>query len=197
MTDIKQVTESNYFRAILGILGCLIAAAIIFAAGVHVGERRARYSYAWGANYENNFIGGPRGMMGAARGQGGPMGVVQGFQGRDFRNGHGVSGTVASVNGNNIVVKDNNGNENTVAVGDNTIIKSGGGDIKITDIKNGQKVVIIGNPGDNGVVNADLIRVFDSNSQPSAQNQQSQSQSQSQQQPLPQPQPAGPQQTNK
>jgi hypothetical protein len=166
MADIKQITESKYFKTILGILGCLIAAAIIFAAGVHVGERRARYSYAWGANYERNFTGGPRGMMqgnGNQKSGAGQAGMMRNFQGGDFRNGHGMAGTITSITGNNIVIKDRSGQENTVAVSDKTIIKSGGSDIKINDLKNNDSVVIIGNPGDNGVVNADLIRVFPQN----------------------------------
>jgi hypothetical protein len=146
----------------------LIAAAIVFAAGVHVGERRARYSYQWGANYERNFVGGPRGMMGGSRGQGGPggpVGMMRNFEGQDFRNGHGIAGTIMSIADNNIVIKDRSGKENTITVNDKTIIKNGPADIKITDLKNDESVVVIGSPGDSGVINADLIRVFDNNIQ--------------------------------
>jgi hypothetical protein len=165
MTELKKITESKYFKTVLGILGCLIAAAVVFAAGVHVGERRARYSYQWGANYERNFVGGPRGMMGGQRGQQvGSGGMMRGFEGGDFRNGHGIAGTITSITDNNIVIKDRNGKENTIAVTDKTLIKNGQADIKITDLKKDENIVVIGNPGDNGVVNADLIRVFDNNS---------------------------------
>jgi hypothetical protein len=50
-----------------------------------------------------------------------------------------------------------------MAVTDKTIIKLRRDDIKITDLKNDQQVVVMGKPGDDGVVNADLIRVFDNN----------------------------------
>lgn len=165
MFEIKRVTESKYFKTGLGVLGCLIVAVVIFAAGVHVGEHRAKYSYQWGANYEKNFVGSGRGMMNS-RGQqikNGPMGMVKDFEGRDFRNGHGIAGTITSISDNNIVIKDRDGKENTIAVTDKTVIKSGQSDIKITDLKNDEGIVVIGNPGDNGVVNADLIRVFDNN----------------------------------
>ncbi|MDD5396558.1 MAG: hypothetical protein PHW24_00690 [Candidatus Moranbacteria bacterium] len=168
MTDIKKITESKYFKIVLGLLGCFIAAVIVFAAGVHVGERRAKYSYQWGANYERNFIGGPREMMGGQRiangpmdrRAGGPIGMMRGFEGRDFRNAHGIAGVVTSITDNNVVIKDRDGKENTIAVSDKTIIKNRQADLKITDLKSGDNLVVVGNPGDNGVVNADLIRVF-------------------------------------
>ncbi len=168
MTDLQKITQSKYFKTIVTTLAILIAGAFIFAMGVHVGERRARYSYAWGANYERNFVGGPGRIMNASHGQfefqrgtpNGPVGMAQGFEGRDFRNGHGVAGTIVSITGNNIIIKDRSGKENTVTVSDKTIIKNAQADIKITDLKNDESLVVIGNPSDNGVVNADLIRVF-------------------------------------
>jgi hypothetical protein len=167
MKNLRQITQSKYFLAVLGMLGCFIAAAIIFAAGVHVGERRAKYSYQWGANYERNFVGGPRGMMGGSSGQqagpGGPVGMMRGFERGNFRNGHGIAGLITSIVDNNIVIKNPDGKENTIAITDKTIIKNGQADIKITDLKNDQNIVVIGTPGDSGVINADLIRVFDVN----------------------------------
>ena len=99
--------------------------------------------------------------MGGQRGEGGPGGMMRGFEGGDFRNGHGIAGVITSITDNNIVIKDRAGKENTITVNEKTIIKNGAADIKITDLKNDQSIVVIGNPGDNGVVNADLIRVFD------------------------------------
>ena len=37
-------------------------------------------------------------------------------------------------------------------------------DLKINDLKSGERIVIMGKPGDNGVIEADLIRVFENNS---------------------------------
>jgi hypothetical protein len=167
MTDLKKITQSKYFIAALGALGSLIAGAVIFGAGIYVGEHRAKYSYQWGANYERNFVGGP-GRMGDVRNPGGfggvedgrPMGMMGNFEGRDFRNGHGIAGTIVSISDNNIVVKDRSGKENTITVTDKTLIKTGQADIKITDLKADDNIVVIGNPGESGVVNADLIRVF-------------------------------------
>ncbi|MEI8343786.1 MAG: hypothetical protein WCF93_02470 [Candidatus Moraniibacteriota bacterium] len=168
MTDIQKITQSKYFKTIVTTLAILIAGAVIFAMGVHVGERRARYSYQWGANYERNFVGSPGTMMEGQRdqfglapmGPDGPIGMARNFGGQNFRNSHGIAGTIVSITENSIVIKDPSGKENTVAVSDKTLIKNGQADLKITDLKNDEKLVVIGNPGDNGVVNADLIRVF-------------------------------------
>jgi len=178
MDTIKNITSQKYFKTILWGIGGLIIILGTFAAGISVGLHKARYSYQWGANYERNFMGvPPRGMMGSGGPMGpggfggGPGGMMGNFEGRDFRNGHGMAGAVVSVNGNAIVVKDRNNNENTVNVSDKTIIKSGSNDLKITDLKADEHIVVMGTPGDNGVVNADLIRVFDNNSNPNPQNQ--------------------------
>ena len=88
------------------------------------------------------------------------MGMGRNFTGQDFRNGHGIAGTIVSITDNNIIIKDRAGKENTVTVSDKTLIKNGQTDLKITDLKNDESLVVIGNPSDNGVVNADLIRVF-------------------------------------
>ena len=166
MIEIKKITESKYFKASLLTLGCFIAAFIIFAAGIHVGERRAKYSYQWGENYERNFVGGGREMMNGFRGQnekGGPVGMMKGFEGRDFRNGHGIAGVITSITDNNIIIKDRDGKENTISIGDKTLIKNGQANVKITELRNDENIVVIGNPGDSGMINADLIRVFDNN----------------------------------
>lgn len=139
-------------------------ALIIFAAGISVGIRKARFSEKFDRNYERNF----------APPMGGPMGFMHEFGGRDFRNAHGIAGKVISVTDNNIVIKDYEDRENTITVTDGTIIKRGRDSIKITDIKNDDRIVIMGRPGDNGAIEADLIRVFnnvnnnapDTNSQP-------------------------------
>jgi len=142
-------------KIIAGIIGGFILASLIFSAGVFVGLKKAKFSYRWGENYERNFMG-PRPPMG-------PMGFFHEMEGRDFRNPHGLAGTIVSITDNNLVVKDQDNKENTVAVTDKTIIKDRGLDLKISDLKQDQKVVIMGKPQDNGVINADLIRVFDIN----------------------------------
>ena len=101
--------------------------------------------------------------MGSKNGQEGRGGMMNGFGGGEFRNGHGLAGTIISITDNNMVIKDKDGKENSVSVTDQTVIKSRRDDLKVSDLKQNDQVVMIGNPGDNGVVNATLIRVFVNN----------------------------------
>lgn len=154
--------QSKNFRIAAAVVGVFLVAIVSFAGGLAVGFHKARFSYAFGENYERNFIGGPRGMM--QGGRGGMMddrfGFGRGFDGRDFRNAHGLSGEILSIAENTLVVKDGDGKENAVTVTEKTLIKNGRTTISLGDLKAGDKVVVIGQPGDNGIVNADLIRVF-------------------------------------
>lgn len=155
--NLKELTQSKYFKVIVVSVGVFAVALVSFASGVAVGIHKARFSYAWGENYERNFVGGARTMMSSNRG--GMMGRF-GFDSRDFRNAHGIAGNVLSVSDSSLIIKDRNNQENAVAVTEKTLIKSGRATVAIGDLKAGDRVVVVGKPGDNGVVNADLIRVF-------------------------------------
>jgi len=136
-------------------VGIFIIALASFSAGVAVGFHKARFSFEFGENYERNFMGSRHEV---------PMGMMPfppNFEGKGMRNGHGVAGTIISISDNNIVIKDKDGKENTIAVSEKTIINVGRDTIKIGDLKNDEEIVVIGRPGDDGTVNADLIRVFE------------------------------------
>ena len=159
----QELMKSRTFKIAALAVACFLIALVVFAAGVFVGFHKARYSYKFGENYERNFVGGPfqggQGIMGNRE----PRGMMRDFEGNGFRNGHGIAGTIISISDNNIIAKDRDGKENTVAVTDKTIIKSQSNDIKISDLKQDDQIVVMGSPGDNGVINADLIRIFDNN----------------------------------
>jgi hypothetical protein len=160
----NDLMKSKKFKIASMIIGGIIIVLLIFAAGVSVGIHKARFSYKFGENYERNFMGPERGMMR------GPADFIRGMEGRDFRNAHGIAGTIISITDNNIVIKDRDNKENTIMVSDKTVIKRGRDDIKITDLKNDDRIVVMGKPGDNGAINADLVRVFDNNNSPDGQN---------------------------
>lgn len=157
----NQKPKTKNLKTAAIVVGTLLVALIIFIGGIGVGLRKARFSNDFGRNYERNFMGSRfndgRGMMGW---QGFAGGMMREFSGRDFRNAHGLAGTIISVTDNNLVVKDRDNKENTVAVTDKTVIKLGRDNAQVSDLKQNDQVVIIGKPGDNGVINADLIRVF-------------------------------------
>ncbi|TAK96213.1 hypothetical protein EPO05_02280 [Patescibacteria group bacterium] len=164
--SIQECVKSKSFKIAAITLSVAVLVLGGFAAGVAVGIHKARFSYKWGENYERNFMGpqmmgGRRGMMGGFAS--GPRELQRGLEGRGFRNAHGLAGSILSIANNNLVIKDQDNKENTVAVTDQTIIKGRGDDLKITDLKTGDQIVVMGNPGDDGVLNATLIRVFTSN----------------------------------
>ena len=137
--------------------------------GAAVGFHKAKFSYDWGANYERNFIGGPRGMMqsgrsyGMMQGDSSFRGMMGGLDDRDFRSGHGVAGTILSIADSTLVIKDRNGKENSVAVTDKTLIKRGRDTVQSSDLKAGDTVVVMGQPDQNGLIDAILIRIFGTN----------------------------------
>ena len=156
----NEIMKSNKFKIAVGVVGALLVMLIVFAAGIGVGFKKARFSYKFGENYERNFMG-SRSSQNNFWGMGMMREKFNDLEGRGFRNAHGIAGTIISITDNNIVIKDKDNKENTIAITDKTIIKSGRDDVKVGDLKNDQQIVVMGNPGENGVINADLIRVFE------------------------------------
>ncbi|MFZ2188698.1 MAG: hypothetical protein WAV73_04010 [Candidatus Moraniibacteriota bacterium] len=167
----QELVKSRNFKIALGVVGALLVVFASFSSGVAVGLHKAKFSYQWGQNYERNFMGpgkraggmmdaDDRGQMMGVRRDGGMMDFPRNIEGRDFRNAHGIAGTIISVADNNLIIKDRDNKENTVAVTDRTIIKDHMLDVKISDLKANDQIVVMGRPDDQGIVNADLIRVF-------------------------------------
>jgi hypothetical protein len=154
----EECKKPKIFKTAAIAAGSIALALLIFGAGVSVGIHKARFSYRFGENYERNFMGPrPEGPMGV------PMGFFRDMEGRDFRNGHGIAGNIVSISDNTIIIKDPQNKEISIAVDDKTVIKDRESDLKINDLKKDNRIVVLGKPGDNGVINADLIRVFNNN----------------------------------
>lgn len=167
----EDLIKSKIFKITLGVVGILLFVFVSFAGGVAVGLRKAKFSYEWGQNYERNFMGfgrerGPignfddRGKMIDGRRSVSLRDFPRSIEGRDFRNAHGLAGTIISISDKNLIIKDRDNKENTVAVTDKTIIKDRILDVKTSDLKAGDQIVIMGTPNEQGVISADLIRVF-------------------------------------
>lgn len=159
--EIKEFSQSKTFRVVVIVVGVFLVALVSFATGVKVGFHKAKFSYAFGENYERNFVGDRRGMM--SGGRGGMMerfGFFDRLDERDFRNAHGLVGEILSVTADTLIVKDRDGQENSVAITSNTLVKRGRDTLAAGDLQVGDRIVVIGQPSEKGVVNADLIRVF-------------------------------------
>ncbi len=123
-------------------VGIAIVLLLVFMAGVFWGAHGLRYS---------------------------PFGRRQ-MMSRGFvanRLGHGVVGTIDSLGNNTLVVKDRNGQLDTVTVNNDTVIRQGTAPIKFPDLKKDENVIVIGEPqNQEGATLARVIRVIE----PAAQN---------------------------
>lgn len=145
---------SNKLKYSIAGIGSLIVLLLIFQAGVMFGFHRANFGYRWSENYENNFS--PRPSMG----RGGMMG---GFNNNGYVRGHGAIGQILKIDGSSITVKGRDEAEKTVLIDPNTVFESDNGPVKVTDLKVGDNVFVIGAPSDAGQVVAKVVRVVPNN----------------------------------
>lgn len=131
------------------ITGVLAVAVVVlaFGAGIWVGQERARFSFRWAEDYHRNF-GGPK------------NGFFGNFPGEEFTGGHGIFGSIIKIDGNTLIVKDQRNTENTVNVFDNTIIVDRTKNLKLSDLKVDQNIVVIGSPNSESQIDAKLIRIL-------------------------------------
>jgi len=148
----KNQIKRDILKWILIGLGIFIVAALIFKAGMFIGAMKAGFSYRWAESYHKNFAGPRAGFFGDWR-------KFPPFPG-DFIEGHGTFGEIIKIEGNDLVVKGRENIEKIVLVNEKTAIKSGFKDIKISDLKVGDMIVVIGSPNEQGQIEAKLIRVF-------------------------------------
>lgn len=163
--DFNKIFQSKVFSGCILALVVLIILGLVFAAGTAVGFKKADFSYRFGDNYHKNFAGGgcqadrgPNAMVGAiAGGRPDMMGCANGGE---YIDGHGVIGQIITINSDTIVIKDRDNVEKIISVDSQTLINRFRESIKISDLKAGDSVVIIGEPGTDSKISAKLIRVM-------------------------------------
>jgi len=140
--------ESKKIRAVLWILGGLIVLFVVFGLGITVGYDRAGFAAGFNNNYYRIFYGaapgGAVGMMAP------PMPVAI----------HGVVGKVIDVGSSTISVEDQESNEQSVAVSSGTVIRNGESDVALENMTVGEQIAVIGEPNDQGQIDARFIRIF-------------------------------------
>jgi hypothetical protein len=149
MTKIKNLWESKFFKGAICTLATIIAVLVIFQAGRFVGFRQAGFAYHMGDNYYQAFEGGPRdgGMM-----RNNPFGDIPG--------GHGAVGKIVRINLPSIVISTPDNLEKTILVNNDTSVKRFRNNASTSDFKVGDMVVIIGQPNQDSVIEAKLIRLL-------------------------------------
>jgi hypothetical protein len=114
-----------------------------------VGAKKADFSFRWADEYHRNFAG-P---------QGGFFGDFMGME-KEFINTNGTFGEIIKIDNASLTVKDKNNVEKIVLVSDKTSIVKQRGDLKLSDLKVGDNIIVIGDPTNNGQIEARLIRIM-------------------------------------
>ena len=153
--EIKPFFQSQAFKWTIFAILSLILLLMVFQAGIFVGSRKADFSYRFGQNY-GMMLGGPRGSM------------MRDFGARDFIQGHGTVGSIIKIDANSLIIKSPEGVEKTINITGQTTIRQGRQDIKLSDLKLNDNIVVIGGPKNDGTIDAELIRIFDPALQPQA-----------------------------
>ncbi len=152
--SIKHVVESKYFVAAAFISGLLLVALISFGVGVKVGAHKAFFSARFGENYERNFLGGDERRDQSMKKMANKM------MDKGMRSGHGVAGEILSVNDQTLIIKDRDNQEVTVRLNEMTTINRGKESVTQGTLLVGDRIVVVGKPGEDGVIAAALIRIF-------------------------------------
>jgi uncharacterized membrane protein len=142
--------ESKVVRTILWILGGLIVLVVVFGLGIAVGYDRAGFAAGFDQNYYQNFYGAsPGGSIGSIAP---PMPAPAAI--------HGVVGMVIDLGTSTISVKDQQNNEQSVAISSGTDIRSGDSNITIGNVAIGDQIAVIGEPNSVGQIDARFIRIL-------------------------------------
>jgi hypothetical protein len=144
MEQPKSFFQTGVFTRILWIIGVIIVAGLIFQAGIFVGYWKASFSYRLGDEYHNIF---------------GERSGVPGQFAPGFSGAYGAAGDILKIDLPNIVIEGQNSVEETVVVSTSTIFRSMRDSIAATDLKPDEFVVVIGEPNQNGQIEAKLVRV--------------------------------------
>jgi len=154
--NILEIIKSKLFKIIILSIAGLIILFFVFKLGVFVGMKKADFSFRWADEYHRNFAG-PR------------DGFFRDFMrtDREFTNGNGVFGQIIKIDTSaesgqhsNLTVKDKDNIEKIVLVDDKTSIIYQRNNMKLSDLKIGDSIVVIGEPNKNGQIQAGFIRVM-------------------------------------
>ncbi|MFZ5391482.1 MAG: hypothetical protein ACOZAJ_04390 [Patescibacteria group bacterium] len=152
--DWNKFFSAKVFKTVSYAVACLVLLLAVFTLGTYVGYRKANFSYKWGDNYHRNFAGPRGGFMMDKPFPKPPFGP------EEFMEGSGVFGQVIKVDSNQLVIRGRGDLEKIVVLDSDTVIKKFQQTISLSDIQIDDQVVIIGQPNNQGQIQAKLIRVM-------------------------------------
>jgi len=147
MSESPHAKKINAVLIIVGSIGILL---IVFALGIYVGYTKATFVSDRGSNYYRDFLGGTPGLGMGASGMPGAT--------------HGIIGTVIEVASTSLVVRDNDNDEESIALPSDITIRMLDRTIDPGGIVVGDKIAVIGDPTSNGQIDAHFMRVFPASS---------------------------------
>ena len=130
--------ESKIAQRIIMIIGSIAIILLAFGAGVAVGYHHGLFALRFGQNYYRNFESAPPPPM-----------------------GHGTAGVVLDVTTSTIVAQGPDGNEESIAISTDTVIRDNSATIPLSVVVPGDRITVIGRPTGEGQIEARFIRVFD------------------------------------
>lgn len=155
MTDTKQPDYRHLPLALAFILGSLVLLSVGFIGGREFEKVRVFHQNNWRDNYQRNFIDDRNFDM---------------MRGRPMMpppiNAHGIMGKILTVSDGKITVEERNGNEQSVVINDQTVIRSNNQTATKDMLKVDAEIAVFGKPNDQGQIVADLIRIFNPNENP-------------------------------
>ena len=149
---INKKKNQDFLKFIVIALACFTALFLIFGAGMAIGGMKARFSYKWAESYHKNFAGPKNGFFNNWQ-KTPPMPG-------DFIEGHGAFGEIIEINENGFVIKGRGEMEKVIVTTNDTIIKKGAETIE-NNLEVGCRIVVVGEPNQDGQIEAKLIRIFD------------------------------------
>ncbi|MGE5393042.1 MAG: hypothetical protein ACM3NH_04855 [Candidatus Saccharibacteria bacterium] len=151
--NLKDFFGLSLLRWVLGGIAIIIVLLLVLQLGIMIGTHKAKFSYRWAEEYGRNF-GSPR------------AGLMPDFGERDFFGGHGLAGSVVKTEGSRVIIKGDDDKEKIVDTDDKTVIRRSRTDIKVSDLKTDEQVVVVGAPNNDGSIQARIIRIMDINDLP-------------------------------
>ena len=148
--ETDKLFQSKLFKSIILVIAGVIILVFVFGLGVFVGTKKAEFSFRWADEYHRNF-GGP---------QGGFLGNIRGM---DFTESNGVFGQIIKIDNQTLTIKGKDNVEKNILINDKTTIIYQRKNIKLSELKLNENVVVIGDPDNNGQIQAELIRVMPAN----------------------------------
>lgn len=145
-TNASFIRSKAFHYTLVGI-GVTVIAIVVFQAGVFVGFRKASFSYEKGEHYYRAF-----GEM--------KRGPMPGMMREDFPVAGGAVGKVIAMDPPLFTIEDRDGTEKIIRTDASTTLREARTTQPITELREGDMVVIIGTPNDNGEVVAKLIRLM-------------------------------------